>query len=374
MNEPIGATREEIGVSEVSSSHDRVIVVAEIGVNHDGDVGRGLQLVEMAYRAGADAVKLQVFRADRLVERGAETASYQREAIGATDQHAMLLRYELADAEVERLVEAIRARGMMAVATPFSPEDVERIERLELAAIKIASPDVVNRLLLLRCASLGKPMWISTGAATADEIARTGRWLCEWGVDAVMLHCVSSYPTPAREARLAWMSEIARLCACPVGYSDHTDDELAGAMAVMGGACVIEKHLTWDRLAPGPDHAASFDEGQFANYVRMIRRAETLRGPLAWAGRANDRDVLEIERDVRRLSRQSLVLVRAKRAGDVIEMGDLSTRRPGEGIGAEHVDRVVGRRMACDAEVGARLRTEMMEGWTRTSIGAGEEA
>lgn len=368
MNADPGATRREEIASGSSAPQGRVIVVAEIGVNHDGDVARGLELVEMAHRAGADAVKLQVFRADQLVERGAEAARYQREAIGATDQHTMLLKYELSDAEVERLVEAIRSRGMMAVATPFSPEDVGRIERMNLAAIKIASPDLVNRLLLLRCASLGKPMWISTGAATAEEIARTGRWLCAWRVDAVMLHCVSSYPTPAHEARLGWMDEIARLGLCRVGYSDHTNDELAGALAVMGGACVVEKHLTWDRSAPGPDHAASFNEKQFASYVRLIRRAETLRGPASGPAEASGRRVLEIEKDVRRLSRQSLVLVRSKRAGEVIEIDDLSTRRPGDGIGAEYVDRVVGKPMTQNAAAGTRLIGSMIEGWTLNPI------
>jgi N-acetylneuraminate synthase/N,N'-diacetyllegionaminate synthase len=374
MNPDTGATRHENIACGSSLSGERVIVVAEIGVNHDGDVVRGLELVEMAHRAGADAVKLQVFRADRLVERGAEAAGYQREAIGATDQHAMLLRYELGDEDVEQLVQAIRSRGMMAVATPFSPEDVVRIERLNLAAIKIASPDLVNRLLLLRCASLGKPLWISTGAATATEIERTGRWLREWNVDAVMLHCVSSYPTPAHEARLGWMDEIARLGLCRVGYSDHTNDELAGALAVMGGARVVEKHLTWDRRAPGPDHAASFDEKQFASYVRLIRRAETLRGPATGPVEASGRHVLEIEKDVRRLSRQSLVLVRAKRVGEVIEIGDLSTRRPGDGIGAEYADRVMGKRMTRDAPAGARLIESMIEGWALDAMNPQEDA
>src|SRR5688572_16483909 len=155
-------------------------VIAEIGVNHDGSVARALELVGHAARAGADAVKVQVFSARTLMHSAARFAEYQKERCDDADPAGMLRRYELSDAELVRVVEEIEGKRMVPIATPFSPADVGRIEQLGLGAVKIASPDLVNRPLLEACAKLGKPLLASTGAATMDEVGESVRWLREW--------------------------------------------------------------------------------------------------------------------------------------------------------------------------------------------------
>jgi sialic acid synthase SpsE len=226
------------------------------------------------------------------------------------------------------------------------------IEELNLPAIKIASPDLVNHLLLARAAGSGRPMIVSTGAATIEEVGEAVNWLRQWQAQFVLMHCVSSYPTPAYQAHLCWIQELAQFGAA-VGYSDHTTELLAGAMAVASGACVVEKHLTYDRAAKGPDHAASADPGEFAEYVRLIRSAETLHGE---AGKR----VLEIERDVRTVSRQSLVLARDVSGGHVIDIADLTVQRPGTGIAPAAVSVAVGKAAKFPLRRGTLLQWDML--------------
>ena len=329
-------------------------VIAEIGVNHDGSVSRALELVEHARAAGADAVKLQVFRARQLMHASSAFAGYQVERCAEATPAEMLERYELSAGEVREVVAAIRGAGMAPVATPFSLEDVELVRELDLPAVKIASPDLVNRPLLARVARLGRPMLVSTGASTVEEIETTVGWLRDWGAAFALLHCVSSYPTPEGEANLCWITELAERFGVAVGHSDHTTEVMAGPLAVAAGATTIEKHLTYDRGAQGPDHSASFDPAQFKQYVEMIRRAERMRG-------TPGRRVLAVEEDVRRVSRQSLVLRRAMKAGERVREEDLTVQRPGTGIPAAEVGKVVGMRVTRAVGAGEMLSWEHLK-------------
>ena len=329
------------------------LVIAEIGVNHDGSVARALELVEVAARCRADAVKLQIFRADSLMSGSSSFAAYQIKQCEDADPAAMLRKYELTAEELEQVVEAIRDRGMLPLATPFSISDVAILAEMNLPAVKIASPDLVNRPLLLHAAQLQKPLLISTGAATMDEVEQAVGWLRYWGAPFALLHCISSYPTPNHEANLCWIGELAARFDVPIGYSDHTTEILSGALAAAAGACIVEKHLTYDRDAQGPDHAASADPRQFAEYVRLIRMADKLRG-------RSGKCVLAGEEDVRRVSRQSLVLCRGLRPGDVLRGEDLIIQRPGTGIPAAMSERVVGRKVLRLLEAGTMLQWDML--------------
>lgn len=333
--------------------NEPTFVIAEIGVNHDGSVSRALELVQHARRGGANAIKLQLFEAGRLVHRDTPTAGYQAANCGATDQTELLRKYELSVDDVERVIDASRVAGVTPIATPFSREDVFVIEQLGLPAIKIASPDLVNKPLLERCAASKRPMLISTGAATIEEIELCVEWLNAWKCEFALLHCVSSYPTPPADAQLGWIDDLRRRFDVPIGYSDHTTEVFAGALAVAGGACVIEKHLTWSRFAEGPDHAASADPHQFELYVKAIRSAEVLRGN-------GSRQVLPIEQDVRRLSRQSLVVAQPIAAGEKIEMNRLTVQRPGTGILARDIDAVAGRIARQHLPAGTILKWDML--------------
>lgn len=312
---------------------DRVLVIAEIGVNHDGSVERAIELVRAAAAVGADAVKLQVFVAERLMHSSSRFASYQVGRTNAPDPVAMLKQYELTDVELLQISQEATRCGLLTIATPFSPEDVARVVAMCAAGIKIASPDLVNMLLLDHAEQCQLPLMISTGASTLDEVKSTVAWLDAKRANYVLMHCVSSYPTPAELAHLSWIDQLHRHSTW-VGYSDHTDSSIAGALAVAHGARVIEKHLTYDVNATGPDHSASFEPTVFATYVQHIRQAERMCG-------TGTRRVLECEADVRAVSRQGLVL-KCDVAGRAITRNDLTTQRPGPGVPESLLQQVIG--------------------------------
>jgi N,N'-diacetyllegionaminate synthase len=328
-------------------------VIAEIGVNHDGSASRAIELACLAAAGGADAVKLQLFSARRLMHPSTAFAGYQKQRVADATPADMLARYQLTTGEVRDVVAAVRDLGLVPMATPFSPEDVGLIEQLGLSAVKIASPDLVNRPLLSRAAQLGKPLLVSTGAATMEEVATSVSWLNDLDVPFALLHCVSSYPAPVGQANLCWIGEMAGRFDVPVGYSDHTTSAIAGAVAVAHGAVIVERHLTYDRSAEGPDHAASSDPTQFARYVKHIREADALRG-------APGKRVLEVEKDVRSVSRQSLVTVRPLGPDEAVRASDLTVQRPGTGIPAAAIDQVVGRRVRRAVPAGAMLQWSMI--------------
>jgi sialic acid synthase SpsE len=342
----------EIGGRHVGSGMT-TFVVAEIGVNHDGSVSRALELVDAAASCRADAVKLQVFRADALMHDSGSFAAYQKRRCADRSPADMLRKYELKREEIEKVVDAIRRHGMIPLATPFSMADVTAMAELHLPAIKIASPDLVNLPLLRRAAELDRPMLLSTGAATMEEVDQAAEWLEDWGANFALLHCVSSYPTRNEDANLCWIDELARRFDAPIGYSDHTTELMSAALAVASGACIVEKHLTYDRAADGPDHAASADPKQFAEYVKWIRESERLRG-------TPGKRVLAAEQDVRRVSRQSLVAGRDLGAGEMLGTEDLIIQRPGTGISAAMCERVIGRRIIRPLLAGTLLQWDMI--------------
>jgi N,N'-diacetyllegionaminate synthase len=343
-------TELKIANRTISPAHPSLII-AEIGVNHDGSARRALELVEIAANAGADAVKLQIFNASTLMHGSSQFAEYQQNRVHDADPAAMLRRYELTGEQVRETVAAIRRHNLLPIATPFSLADVNVIFELKLPAIKIASPDLVNRPLLSRAAKLGVPLLISTGAATMDEIMETCDWL--GSSSFALLHCVSSYPTPASDANLCWITELSTKTGMTAGFSDHTTDTLSGAFAVAAGARIIEKHLTYDRNAKGPDHAASADPREFAAYVKSIRHAEVLLGKPG-------KHVLDVEQDVRKVSRQSLVIARDLSAGEQITENDLIVQRPGIGIPAKSFLEVTGRCVISKVRSGTMLQWDML--------------
>jgi sialic acid synthase SpsE len=328
-------------------------VIAEIGVNHDGSAERALALVDAAAEAGADAIKLQLFRAELLMSRASRLAAYQASA-GERDPVEMLKRLELSIDAMARVAERARRAGLHAIVTPFSVELVESAHRVGFDAFKTASPDVINRPLLDAIARTGKPMIVSTGAATLDEVARAADWLAPYAGRVAWLQCVSSYPTPDEDAAIRAMEALRTVVHGPVGYSDHTTGVDTGAVAAALGAAILEKHFTWSKGAPGPDHAASLEPSEFRAYASMAREEGVMRDWMA--GRMPVREdprwgppekrVLECEREVRRLSRQSLVSTRALRAGDVVSAADITIKRPGTGIEPWRFEEVVGRKLA----------------------------
>lgn len=329
--------RSPLFAAATADAPPRVLVIAELGVNHDGSVERAVRLVEEAANAGADAVKLQLFHPDRLLSNQARLAEYQ---VGkAPDPYELLAKLVLPLDAMRRVAEAARAHDLSFIVTPFSLDDAADARQLPLDAVKIASPDAVNPPLLDAAGALGVPMLISTGTCTPRELEPVAWRLRNHSAGGALLQCVSAYPTPDDAAALHGIPALRELFGLPVGYSDHTTSVLSGAFAVAAGALVVEKHLTHDRNAAGPDHAASLDAVRFREYVGYVRDAEAILGP---AGKR----VLPIERDVRGVSRQSVCAVRDLPAGHTLTPGDLTVKRPGTGIPAAQLDLLLRRTLA----------------------------
>jgi len=333
------------------------LIIAELGVNHDGSAARALEMVDAAADAGADAVKFQLFRAESLMSKASRLAKYQAGA-GETDPLAMLRRLEMPIEQMRPAVERAQARGVLAIVTVFSVELVPDAEQLAWDMYKSASPDIINRPLLEAMFDTGKPLIVSTGAADEPEVTRAVSWLrARCGPDEELhrrlgiLQCVSSYPTPIEQAALGGVHALRRAYAGPVGYSDHTAELDTGALAVMAGASILEKHFTYDRNAKGPDHAASLDAQGFARYVAITRRAFAARGPLVKAAQA-------LEQDVRHVSRQSLVTTGDLKAGRVLGLGDVTIKRPGTGLPPFALAETIGRTLARDVAADMPLTTD----------------
>ena len=317
------------------------LIIAEIGVNHDGDPGRAMMLTELAAGAGADAVKLQYFQTDRLMSRASKLAAYQR-AAGETDPIAMLRRLELGLADMSRVVHRAHGLGIAALVSVFSTELVAQTESIPFDGYKSASPDIVHRPLLQAMAATGKPLIVSTGTAEIEEIRRARTWLGDHADQLAFLHCVSAYPTPPEAANVSACQSVAEASGCPVGYSDHTTREDTGLAAVrFGGAVILEKHFSDDASRPGPDHRASLEPASIARYVQIAKHGgtepdERLRGD-------GTKTLTALERDVRQTSRQSVVSSRAIAAGAIISADDLTIKRPGTGLAPVEIEAIPGR-------------------------------
>ncbi len=308
-------------------------VIAEIGVNHDGDPDRAIELVYAAASAGVDAVKFQWFSVEQLVGDDAAIADYQRRT-GVRSQSALLSGLELDREAMARVVDAAHDRGVAAIVSVFSVDAIPDAASLPWDAWKTASPDIVHRPLLERLAGDGRPIIVSTGGAELSEVVRARDWLRSSA--AGFLHCVSAYPTPVGRANLGAIDAIAEATDRPVGYSDHTTELSMGGLAVAAGASILEKHLTWSRTAAGPDHAASLEPAGMAAYVEFVREAHAALGSGAKA-RA------DIEVDVMNAARQSIRVAKPLAAGSRIERTDLVFKRPGDGLEPWRTDEVVGR-------------------------------
>ncbi len=328
----------------------RVLVLAELGVNHNGDVAQANALVHAAAGAGADAVKLQLFDPRHLLSNQALLADYQRES-GATDPFTMLDQLKLNLAQMQQICSEAHACNLALVVTPFSLEDLPALRQLQADAVKIASPDAVNPPLVQGAAELALPLLVSTGTCELDELEWVAGLLRRHSPGGALLQCVSSYPTPIDSAALGGINALQARFGLPVGYSDHTTELFTGALAVAAGACVIEKHLTLDPHSPGPDHAASLDPVRFMHYVDLIRQAQSALGPL-------QKTCQPVEAQVRQVSRQSVCARINLPLGHLLTRDDLTLRRPGTGIAARWIDTVIGAKLNRAINAGDIIQTD----------------
>jgi N-acetylneuraminate synthase/N,N'-diacetyllegionaminate synthase len=339
-----------------------VYVVAEAGVNHNGDLDRARNLINAAAEAGADAVKFQTFTPDRLVAEDAPKADYQdegteRESDAETTQREMLERYELSEDDHRALLDYCEDAAVTFLSTPFDAESAAFLDDLGLAVIKVGSGELTNHPLLQRIALLNRPMVVSTGMATMAEVeaAYDAIRSANPEVEVSLLHCVSSYPAEVTDVNLRAMERLAERFDVPVGYSDHTTAVETPAVAVGAGATVIEKHFTLDRSLPGPDHEASLEPDELARAVELAREAAAARG-------TPEKEPVEAELENRTVARKSLHAARAIEAGETLTGDAMAVLRPATGLSPTEFDAVLGETVTGDLDRHDPITAEVVAG------------
>lgn len=319
-------------------------VVAEAGVNHNGDVRLAHQLIDAAAEAGADAVKFQSFITEELVTTETPKAGYQVETTGEPgSQYEMLKGLELGVNQHAELKAHCEQLEILYLCTPYDNTSVDMLDHMNVAAFKVASTDTTNIPYLRYIASKNRPVILSTGMSTLGDVEEAVNTLQGGGLigKIVILHCTSEYPAPIHEANLRAMLTMQQAFNCPVGFSDHTQGIDASVWAVAVAACVIEKHFTLDRNMPGPDHKASLEPAELAKLVQTVHDVETVLGD-------GVKRLMPSELANKPLMQKSLVARRDISAGKIIKSEDLICKRPGFGLAPSWLDRVVGKRAAVD--------------------------
>ncbi len=330
--------------SRVLTSDSRPYVIAEIGVNHEGSLPLAKRLIDLAKQGGADAAKFQSYKADTLASKHSP-AYWDTSKEPTTSQHQLFQKYDrFGPDDYLELAEHCKQVGIEFLSTPFDDGAIEFLDPL-VPFFKIASADLTNLPFLRKIAAKGKPVVLSTGASTLGEIDMAVDTLIQAGCkDLSLLHCILNYPTEYRNAHLAMIKGLARAYPSLIlGYSDHTlpDDVMTSLVtAHLLGAVVIEKHFTHDKTLPGNDHYHAMDVHDLARFIELSEKIHGLLGETSFKA------PIATEAISRLNARRSIVLVRDVAAGQQLVEADLTYKRPGTGVGPEHWDVVLGRRVA----------------------------
>ena len=336
---------------------NRVLIIAEAGVNHNGDLNKAKELIDVAANAGVDFVKFQTFKADDLVSKEAKKASYQ---INNTrddndSQYDMLKKLELSESDHNALIKYANAKGIEFFSTAFDVKGLEYLNSLGFSMFKVPSGEITNYPYLKKIASFGKPIILSTGMASLKEIDEALQVLTSEGLtneEITVLHCNTEYPTPMRDVNLKAMNAIRSAFNVEIGYSDHTLGVEVPIAAVALGARVIEKHFTLDRNLPGPDHRASLEPDELKQMVFSIRNIESA---ISGSGKKtpSESELRNVE-----IVRKSLHLNKDLKKGSVIRFDDLVVLRPATGISPMRIEEIVGKSLTKDVQAYDSLKEE----------------
>jgi len=314
-------------------------IIAEAGVNHNGDVKLARKLIDVAKEAGADAVKFQTFKAEDVVTKTAEKAEYQKRTAGAEEsQFVMIKKLELEERDFMELFDYAHRKGIIFLSSPFDKRSVDLLDKLGVPAFKIASGEITNLPLIKYIAQKGKPIILSTGMSTMAEIKEALQVINDEGTrDIVLLHCISSYPAKTEDVNLKAMETLRHEFKLPVGLSDHSLGITIPIAAVALGACVIEKHFTLDKSLPGPDHQASLEPEELKQMIKAIREVEKAMGD-------GNKMPTEEEKQIQKVARRSIVSRVDIPQGTIITEEMLAIKRPGTGLEPKFLDMVIGAR------------------------------
>lgn len=315
-----------------------VFVIAEAGVNHNGDIQIAKRLIDVAVEAEADAVKFQTFKTENIVCRSAQKAGYQLETTDQSEtQFEMLKKLELTGCMHNELIDYCKKRDILFLSTPFDVESARYLAELNLQIFKIPSGEITNLPYLREIGKYRRKVILSTGMSNMDEVKEAVEVLRENGTDDItLLHCNSQYPTPVSDVNLLAMVSMREKMKLPVGYSDHTLGIEVPLAAVALGAIVIEKHFTLDKDMKGPDHKASLDPDELKQMVKGIRRIESALG-------SGIKQISSSEKENVKSGRKSIVAASIIRENESFTGENLTTKRPGTGINPMRWDDLIGR-------------------------------
>lgn len=332
----------------------RCTIVAEAGVNHDGDLARAVELIQAAAEAGADVAKFQLFRAEEVASELAPKASYQLRTAGDGSQVEMLRNLELPADAFPQLLREARSRRLGFLATCYSEDELDLLDEAGVEAFKFASAQIVELPLLAHAARKGKPLIVSTGMATTAEISEAIDAIkAEGDPPVVLLQCTTSYPSRVEESNLRVMRTLGERFGLPIGFSDHTDGDASAVAAAALGAVLIEKHLTLDRSLPGPDHAASLEPAEFAAMVRRVRDAEAALG-------SAEKEPTPGELENVYAMRRSLFAIAHIPAGATIRSDQIGMRRPFAGLSPRFLPDVVGATARVEIREGTPITKDLL--------------
>ena len=313
-------------------------IIAEAGVNHNGDFSMAKKLVDTAVKVGADAIKFQTYKAERFVSENAHRAVYQTDSTGDESQLEMLKKYELSDEEFKELADYANSKGIVFLSTPFDIQSAELLHEIGVGAFKIGSGDLTDLPLLKKVASWGTPMIISTGMSTIEEIEESLHAVKKGGCnEVILLHCTSSYPVRPKDANISLIPVLRDRFNLHTGFSDHTKSTVIPAAAVALGAVIIEKHFTLDNDLPGPDHKMSLNSQEFREMIDNIREIEVALGD-------GVKKITEEEKGIMNVARKSIVAAFEIPKNTVIIREMLSVKRPGTGLPPCEIDKIIGKK------------------------------
>lgn len=318
----------------------KVTIVAEIGVNHNGDIKLAKRMIKEAKKCGADVVKFQTFFADLFIKINTGKVKYQKKNTAKKENHyQMIKKLELKRKEFFKLKNYCDRLNIEFLSTPYDIESVDLLEQLKVKRYKVASADLVDMLLHKRILQTKKPVILSTGMATIEEIRKTVEFYKKNNMKKItLLHCVSNYPCSYRSINLNIIPKLKKLFNLPIGFSDHSEGNIAAILSVSLGGIMIEKHFTLDKNLPGPDHKASSTPREFSTLVKTIRAAETMLG--------NDQKRCRLEeREMRRIGRKSITLKRSMRCGEIINEKDIIMKRPGTGLNGQKIYMIIKKKL-----------------------------
>lgn len=332
--------------------NDKVFIIAEAGVNHNGDMNKAYQLIDAAVEAGVDAIKFQTFKAEALVSKKAVMAEYQKSNLGYEDsQYNMLKKLEIPEKELYKLKKYAEDKGTMWFSTAFDLDSINFLKEMDIGVWKIPSGEITNYPYLKKIAQIDKPVIISTGMSTVAEIDDALNVFLQEGKsrdDICILHCNTEYPTPWQDVNLNAMQSIGAIFGTAYGYSDHTNGIEIPIASVALGAKVIEKHFTLDKKLPGPDHKASLEPYELKLMVDSIRNVEKSLG-------SSVKKPSQSELKNKPIARKSIVASVAIEKGVTITADMLTTMRPGDGLSPMLWDKVVGKQAAKDYQEGDKI-------------------